>query len=547
MRYSARTLVCLLGVSSIALLPIVACSSASTPTTDEDAGHDATTSQPDTGVDSGTTKDTGTKKDTGVDAAKDATKGDAKEGDAKEGDAKTGDAKEGDAKEGDAKEGDAHEGDAHEGDAVADAHDAAHDGPTDATTDAKDAATDAKDAAAGPTTLNYLMGRWDTSAVIAANVTNQSYIGAVAEWAGTGILTTFTGANISVELMETCNSTTDNQCDTVSIEIDGVLQTTATVNTVSKTPTGNVGNFQLITGMNTITVSGLNATATHTIGVYKNTDYIYGGKYSFVAFVPAAAGTNPKAAYTFAHHIEWLGDDGTAGSGVLGTDTYCTASGLAVSNSDEYDSYPRIVSEYFNAEHTNLGVSNVGVYMSDPPTTALFGALYPLTLPDEATKPWPFTAFSPSATVPDLVVVNIGGNGDFDFITGDNGAAVPTITPAGFAAGYEGGLETLLSAVRSKYAAAFILVTLGQEFPGALTPGSANYMADVAVKARVSAGDTAIAFFGPGENVTPAYNYLGCEARPSVADQQSFAVAIEGWLKAAAPNGLGWTAATWTP
>jgi hypothetical protein len=514
-----------------------------------DATGDTHVVKADTGVDAGSPK-----KDTGVDVetVKEASTADA-EKDVAEKDAEK-DVAEKDAEKDVAEEKDAAEEDAptvHDG-ATDGSHDGAagdagsKDGASDAPGDAaKDGATDAHDSgAAGPLVQNYLMGRWDRSAVTMANTS--SGIGAVAAWPGSGVITTFTGPNITGYLNETCNAS--GECDTITIEIDGVLSSavtpavTVTLNMAAKT--GSV--FTLAKGLNTITVSGIGA-GTHTIGIYKNTDSENGGTFSLAqAFTPAAAGTNPTASYTFPHHIEWLGDDVTAGTGVLGTP--CGANGTDATNSIEYDSYARIVSEYFNAERHNLSLPNIGVYESDPPMGyPLLGALYPLVLPSEAMSAWfPASAMNLSnpspGYVPDLVVVNIGDYGDFDNTTGGANGVLSSVTPAGFVAGYDGALETLLKNIRTNYMTAFILVTLGPGYGGGIDPATANAVALAAVNERLMNGETAatLAFYSPGVD---GATFGGCEGRPSVDDQQAFAASIEAEIKTL----LNWTPATWTP
>jgi hypothetical protein len=117
-----------------------------------------------------------------------------------------------------------------------------------------------------------------------------------------------------------------------------------------------------------------------------------------------------------------------------------------------------------------------------------------------------------------------------------------TITPSGFVPGYEGALETLLTTIRSKHATAFILVTIGPAFGGAIQPADANAIVQAAVTSRLGAGETSstMAFLAGTNN---GYNYAGCDSRAAVGDQQTQATALETQIK----TSLNWTAATFNP
>jgi hypothetical protein len=509
-------------------MSFVACSSKSGGATKEDSG---TGGGEDAGVDQGspTVKDSGPSKDTG--SSKDT--GPAKDAPVAKDAPSTKDVETKDVETKDVETTDAEKTDAEKTDAETDA--------------AKDSGHDAHDAAMAAAVQNYFMGRWDTSAVTMAN--EASGIGAVAEWAGSGIITTFTGPNFTIELNETCAASIGSpalaQCDSVALELDGkpvsaTAGLTITLNTVTASMADITNNqFTLAAGMNTITVSGI-GTGTHTLGTYKNTDPTLGGTYSLVKFVPAANGTNPAASYSFAHHIEWIGDDDMAGVGAL-NDTTCSKYGTNTSNSIEYQSAARIVSEYFNAERQNLSFANVGVYESDPPSAmggpAEYASWYPLVVPDQAMSVWNFANFDA-----DLVVVDIGGFTDFDNVTADTSGMPSTITPTGFVAGYEGALETLLTTIRSKHASAFILVTIGPAFGGNIQPADANTIVQAAVTNRLGSGETSstMAFLA---GTTTGYSYAGCDARAAQGDQQTLATALENQIK----TSLNWTAATFNP
>jgi hypothetical protein len=567
----------LLGVSSAALLALAGCSSGHGGSAGEDAGHedapaDHKAPKADAGRDAGhhdgrvadavtdghkkdverdgTVKDAPEKKD----APREAGPGDA----AADGptDAAGNDGAPADGAT-DVRIDGRTDGAPHVHDGAADAK-TGHDGAADAKTGhdgAADARPDAHDAAPPAPVQNYFMGRWDTTSVTAAN--QATGVGSVAEWPGSGVITTFTGGNIGVTLTDTCNAS--GECDTVTVELDGVAVAAAMVGTMN-TSTGTVitagtskpSPFTLASGGTgnvgtTILLTGVTA-GNHTIGVYKNTDSFYGGSYVFDGFTPYAG--NPaniiKASYVFAHHIEWVGDDITAGAGdnsanlppAAGYD-YAQACPENAVSSNEYFGYSRLVSEYFDAERHNLSVASLGVYESDYPQTSLIAPLYLQVLPVEADggAAWGFASFTP-----DLVVVNLGSYGDFSNVT-----TYPP--PTGLVPGYQTALEGFLQIVRAKHPDAFILVVSGNGYGGDESSTEAVGWTDIAVSSYAAAAhDLNITYFpvdiSPTEN--PIYGTgaaYACQWRPSVAGQADLAAQVEAEIETL----LRWKATAWAP
>jgi hypothetical protein len=521
MRYSVRKLVYAVASSSIAILPVAACSSSSSSVAADSGAHDA---PPDHGIMKGhdaghdtghtTTPDAGHDATTPMDANKEATT----------------------IMTSDASDATSHEAatDAEHHDGETDAHHDAehHDGESDAHHDAEhDSGHDAGNA---PKVLNYFMGRWDQSNVTTNNAA--SGIGSIAEWAGSGVLTTFTGPNIGITLSETCainpNTNVMSGCDSITVYLDGTAVTTGTLN--SATVTGSVANptFQLISGTNTLQIAAT-GTASHVVGVYKNTDAWYGGSYVFGGFTISSqtGSSNPQASYNFAHRIEWIGDDITTGAGD-------NAAGVAGSpdpqdcneeelSSNENFSYAALVSRDFNAERQNISESNTGVYVSDPATSnggpPLIGALYDLLLPNEVTT-WTFSSW-----VPDLVVVNLGAYGDFASVGAPDAGST-------FVNGYEGAYETFLATVRTDHPSAYILLVAPFDSSGDESYQTIDAWVTAIYNYRLAHGETTstIGYYAQPSGVTPT----GCQYRPGVSDQATLASGVETYLT---------TTLHWTP
>jgi len=554
MRYSVRTLT-FLGVSSIGLLTFVACSSSSGGTAGEDAGHE------DAGSDVSTpTKDAG--KDTGT---KDATHDTGKPGSGSGSHvgSGSGSGSEVGSGSGSGSEVGSGSGSSSGSGAVGSGSGSAHGSGSGSTSGSGSGSGSAhgsgsgsssgsgsgsgsahgsgsgsgSGSGAGTSVANYFMGRWDQSAVLAThNATGDgTWIGSVARWPGSGVITTFTGTNITLTLLETCNLST--QCDNVTVEIDGAPVIVAVINGTTVTNAATDYSFALHTGSNTIEVTSTTApsiaTGTHTIGVFKNTDSYYGGSYIFNGWTPASG--NPanliKASYTFAHHIEWIGDDLSNGRGAGPLATTATvaecssangygtdpANGITNLMSSEYSAYPAIISKALNAERYNLSISNAGVYEANLGGVPIPN-VYTTTNPDGSGGNWTFTKWTP-----ELVVVNLGSYGDFPFDGegfNDNPGFASEQT---FIGHYNAAYSALLTTIRSKYASAKILVVAGNAYPGNINGNNGNLLVHGAYSYYLghSTGETAgttIAFFDTGLGSTYTCGYY-----PSAADQTCMA------------------------
>lgn len=530
MRNSALTLVRILGASTLLLLPIAGCSSSSgNPSgTDSgadtspgvDAGHDAKVK--DTGAKDTGSKETGSK-DAGHDVeSKDVTTDvvhvDAAQHEAGE-DAKS------DVVPHDGALGDAHHdgagGDAH--------HDAAHDSGHDA----------------GPALEKYYFeGRWDTTSV-AAYATQP-----LAEWAGSAVHSTFTGTGIGIDFVETANANLVSEggggFDSLYVVIDAktpvIVPLTAGYQTggTCPLPTGET----CVVGENAFSVaSGLSA-GTHTISIYKTTDPYYGGKIQFKQLIPSGAGAAiVPAAYTFSHHIEWIGDDINVGRGAVatGVPTGCTntnAAGEAMNAASvEPESYAGLVSTHFQAERHDVSIASSGI-ASSVGAAPLLPSVYGNVLPDETMNAFNFAHWSPSALQPDLVVVNLGSYGDFSNCGGatdcsQDVGATGTPTAGSFEASFATAYIQFLATVRAKYATAFILVVSGNGYAGNISPIAAGDLANYVVNQRVTAGEKlgmTIGFYSDASAVNMGDFTYNCGYYPDTASQATLATALEAQI-----------------
>ena len=162
------------------------------------------------------------------------------------------------------------------------------------------------------------------------------------------------------------------------------------------------------------------------------------------------------------------------------------------------------------------------------------------------------TEWSPGVVAPELVVVNLGGYGDFTNCGGGNDCTDigPTGTPpvgttsAAFATAYEGFLASL----RMTYPSAFILVVSGNGYAGNITPDAASDLVNYVVNQRVAAGEKltganpTMAFYTDYMNVDDGDFTYTCGLYPNAAAQlllagtTSPAAALEGEIHTA----LGW-------
>jgi hypothetical protein len=517
----------------VAFLPLAACSSSSGGLSDggvydafvADAGHDA-------------------KHDAAKDAGADTAPKDAEPRDA------TMDVDHADASDGAPTEAGDHDATL-DGDVDA-AKDAAKDAANDVEADAaKDADDDVHDAAAPTLESYYFEGRWDTTS-LAAYATQP-----VAEWAGSAVHATFMGTTIGYDVIETASTTATalggGGFDSLSVVIDNGTPITIALNAGFPGDACMVPGGGCVVGENAAQITTGLAAGKHTIAIYKTTDPFYGGKIQFKQLIPGGPGAAiVKAAYTFPHHIEWIGDDINVGRGdiLANAPPGCASDNpqeLALNSaSNESLSYAALVSAHFQAERHNVSIGSSGIAASLGGNAPLLPDVYSFVLPDESTNPWSFTTWSPDAASPDLVVVNLGSYGDFTNCDTTNCADPDTggtIAPTGaLGASIARAYDSFLATVRMKYAKAFILVVSGNGYGGSIQASDAGNLVNYVVKQRGLAGETlsgaaqTMDFYSDASDVGMGAFQYTCLYYPTSASQATLAAAVEDIIH----TDLGW-------
>ena len=386
-------------------------------------------------------------------------------------------------------------------------HDAGDAGDA-AVADAGDAGTDAGDAgdSGAATALFRLVGRWDQ---VDANTLEAS-------WPGSGIIATFTGTSLALSVTDLLGPQAGG--DYLDIWIDNVKQPAA------------APAAQPIVAGGMMVASGL-AAGVHKIEIYKATDSSFGtvkltlnGTVAGTPFSPGATYTIMPEVYSFAHRIEFIGDEQTAGYGDVAA---CSSAGgptgqsgtPAANQFDENLAFPALIARHFNAEHITTAQTQMGV-TEDNGTNTFDDAVnyWPRTLPlSDATATWTFSKFTP-----EVVVIDLGSETDFA-----NASVVAN--PAAF----ETGLEAFFAQVFGEYPSASIISMSGPSYAGDNGPVDSANKAAVAAYLAAHAGAKIQSLIA-----TPAADnsYFGCDYRPGLKEHQVVAAQLEAILKAAPFN-----------
>jgi lysophospholipase L1-like esterase len=305
-------------------------------------------------------------------------------------------------------------------------------------------------------------------------------------WSGSGFVGAFTGSGISIHLRE---FGAGNQ---YSVLIDGKLSEKL----IAKT---GAGTYPLASSL---------PIGPHTVEFYRRTE---------ASFSPAALSeivvadgnlTPPKVPERY---IEVVGDSISCGYGDEGEIATCP---FSADTENHYLTYGSLLARQFHAEVSTIAWSGRGVvsnYNGDKSSLTM-PRLYGRSLANTATSPWDFR------TKAQVVIINLGTN---DYSTDHDP------TDAEFVSTY----ADLLATIRSHYADAYILCTIGPMLSGQdLIKARANIAA--AVTNRVSAGDTHVeAYELAAENPNP-----GCDYHPNLATHQAIADELARKLSAV----LGW-------
>ncbi len=389
------------------------------------------------------------------------------------------------------------------GDAGEDAGDAGHD----AGEDAGDAAVDA-----GTLPTFRTMGRWSTSGGTMS-----------AAWPGSGILVSFTGPTLELNVSDTIY-TGDGQTtgpatsgDYLAVYING---------------TKAAANVAINANGATIITSTAPATGTNTAEIYKVTDSAVGtikitnyttsaaGTHAGTPFTTTTAGTIVPAASTFVHKIEFIGDDQTAGWGDSASCTGSPTTNLINSNQNDISlAYPNLVARSFNAEYIATAAFQMGVDNNQFYDTSRTAAqMWPRILPDTDTTPtWTFSNYTP-----DAVVVNLGAWTDF---------GAPPIVDATF----ETDLAAFLGTVFTTYnKTPYILLVIGPGYSlgGAETETEVQTDTEAALTKFKAANTTAVADYVIATDYAAA-NSQGCNYLPSSVEYATIATQVEAKIKAA--------------
>jgi lysophospholipase L1-like esterase len=306
-------------------------------------------------------------------------------------------------------------------------------------------------------------------------------------WSGSGMLARFSGASVGIRLAGAQQYT---------VLIDGALQP-------KLTSTGNLDPL----------ASDL-APGEHTVEVYRRTEANQ-GEAQFLGF-DFGAGQLLAPPPAPERRIEIIGDSISCGYGVEGADMTCPFSPDTENHSLTYGA---IAARNVGADLVTVAWSGKGVvcnYGDDATAcTDPMPTYYDRILPARADSAWSFANYQPQA-----VVINLGTN---DFST----AVDPTT------ADFEAAYVALLEHVRSEYADATILCTIGPLLSGTdLT--TVRTSIDNAVQARAAQGDTKVKTFEL-EPTDPANGY-GCDYHPSSRTHEIMADALTAELRA----DLGW-------
>jgi len=399
--------------------------------------------------------------------------------------------------------------DSPDADALSDAP-TSHDGGVDAHHDSGthvDAHVDAG-VDAGPPALRYI-GRTLTDGTDPDGNGNCTAATPCFEWSGTQVMARFTGATAFNLAMSDYGSYFD-------VYVDGVLQATPVI--------GVSGQMEYAVA------TGLSASATHVVSLYKRTEASIIGRTMILGYSFPNGGTllPPPPAPT--RRIEVIGDSISCGYGVLGPNASCTE---GTNYEDHDDTYEAITGRSLDAEVYTIASSGRGMYVNIDGTTTctpssntdpctlpeIYGFTLPYVNPGVTPSAWSFASW-----VPDVVVINLGTN-DFFFFNGDPGEIFETTYLA------------FVRKVRQNYPGAWIFCTNGPMLTQSGTPATGEYaQAQTYIQSVVSTmADPKVTYLGFATQNQNAANQ-GCDGHPNPATHQAMATQ----LTAALTTALGW-------
>lgn len=311
--------------------------------------------------------------------------------------------------------------------------------------------------------------------------------GAHMDWPGTGFTARFNGTGAHVSLK--------TRADYFEIILDGK---TSVLTTTSGTKVYDLAK-NLTAGEHTVTLWRRTESNNGTVEVGPIT-------FDGTLLAPPAPATK---------HLEVIGDSISVG---FGTECKTAGEGFTYATENNYITYEALTARKFGAEVYTEAWSGIGLYsdLNGPNKITpanLMPARYQYTCPNDTTKKWDFSRYTPEA-----VVILLGTN-DFNGAGGDPGA--------GFPAAY----IQFVTDLRGHYAKARFYLAVSPML-GATARATLTTYIDQVLKARSDANDKNLALLTFAPVAADAYT---C-GHPNAATHQIMATALE----AALTKDLGW-------
>ena len=324
-----------------------------------------------------------------------------------------------------------------------------------------------------------LVGRFDTT-----DATRPSF-----SWSGSAMMAHFQGTGATLRI--------DGSPNQFTVVVDGNVAPQV---------------LKVVSGTSQYAVASGLAAGTHDVVIWKRTEGTQGdNRFLGVDVTGGQLLASPAAPE---RRIEIYGDSITAGYGMDGAGPNCT---FTPDTEDHYLTYAAVTARSLNAELHAIAWSGIGMYRNYNVSGAsadAMPAVYARILASQSASTWDFSKWQPQA-----VVINLGTN---DASTnGDPGAP------------YETAYLGFVRALRQKYAAAHIVLTIGPMLDGANLTAIRGHLQNV-IATRSNEGDANLSYLEfPVQQQADGY---GCDWHPSAATNAKMATLLTAHLKAH----LGW-------
>ncbi|KYF53619.1 endo-1,4-beta-glucanase, partial [Sorangium cellulosum] len=321
-------------------------------------------------------------------------------------------------------------------------------------------------------------------------------------WAGSAIVTRFSGTSLSVRFND---ASTPDQSNYFQVVVDGESKGVLEVNNQEDL-------YRVVEGL---------PDGEHDLLLHRRTEPLVGVT-QFVEFIPEDGEALLPVPPAPERRIEIIGDSISAGYGIDGPDQNCPFTSETENN---YLAYSALTGRLLEADTNIIAWSGRGVIRNyDDEAADTMPEIYGRTIADEAQPAWDFSSW-----VPQVVVINLGTN-DFSInVPGDAQFRQP------FTNGYAGLVET----VREKYPEAFIFCTIGPMLSDGYPEGAQaltrarDYIGQV-VEDRNADGDDRVRLLEfPAQSEANGY---GCDWHPSAKTNELMATQ----LAEAISEELGW-------